>query len=86
MRIYHRPSNKAIRFPVIYFALDEARSLINELNDLLNNPLKNEIRFKGKDKDGNFTKELTIRIYSKDNADSFEEPIRTLIKTGKLPE
>ncbi|MFI5145120.1 MAG: hypothetical protein ACHQJ4_05940 [Ignavibacteria bacterium] len=86
MRIYHRQSNKAIQCPVIYFALDEARALINELNDLLHNPQKNEIRFKGKDKDGNLTKELTIRIYSKDTVETFEEPIKTLIKTGEVPE
>jgi hypothetical protein len=83
MRIYNRQNNKALQVLLLFFPLDEAKVLAKELERLISEPNNYIINFKGKDKDGNLTKELLIRIYNKDSVDKFDEKVRELIIEGK---
>ncbi|MBZ0201413.1 MAG: hypothetical protein K8I03_00190 [Ignavibacteria bacterium] len=83
MRIFNRVLNIPINSVLIYLPLDEAKQLLASLEALKDNS-NGFINFNGKDNNGNLTKELTVRIYSKENLDTFEEKIIKLIETGDL--
>ncbi len=85
MRIYNREQNKPIKTLGLLLPLDEAKVLIEELKLLVREPEKYVIIFKGKDKNGNLTKEITIRVYSKETIDKFDLISKELIKTGNIP-
>lgn len=85
MRICDKGQNKPIKAMGLFLPLDEAKALAEELKILVREPEKYVISFKGKDKNGNLTKEITIRIYSKETIDKFDEVSKELIITGNIP-
>ena len=84
MRIYQKNLNKLLDAVLLYLPMDEALNLLEELGKLLKNPNDYVIKFKGKDKDGKLTKELTIKIYNDENINNFDETSKKLIIEGKV--
>jgi hypothetical protein len=75
MHILDEKNNKKLDTIIIYLNIDEANELYTSLKNLINNPddhahISND----------NYTKEVTVCIYNKDDLSKFDERSQKIIR------
>jgi len=85
MRIYNKNLNTSINSILFYLTIEEAKQFLDSLKILKDNP-NESVNFSGTDCNGKMSKSISVRIYSKENLNTFEEKIINLIQTGKVPD
>lgn len=76
MRILDDNTDRTIKQVSVYLTLDEAKSLLSQLNDLIAKPKIHHIHVQ----DAGFEREVTIAIYSTSNLSNFDERSIKLIE------
>ena len=76
MRIIDSIDDHPLKRVTLFLMMDEAKSLRDQLGDLISNPKLHHAHIE----DDSFTREITIAIYTPSNLSHFDERSRKLIE------
>lgn len=80
MRILDADNNKAINNLNLYLTMEEAKEMLGDLENLINNYGKNEHTHIN---DAEYEREIRLVLYNMNNLNSFDERSKKLILEGK---
>jgi hypothetical protein len=76
MRILNEVTDQPIKRVALYLTIDEAKSLLTQLDGLISKPKRHHIHVE----DASNEREITVAIYSGSNLSQFDERSRRLIE------